>query len=166
MAGRKTVDVTITEENRDIGKTFKITEMAALDADDWGLRVLFALAQSGVNIPPEVLAGGMASLAAMQTMGLQALLYVPAEISRPLLKELIRCVKIVEPAITRDLTPTDIEETSTFNLLRGKALSLHLGFSPGVEPSSSTSAPQRSSLSPTPTSPAPSAPSSRPARRL
>lgn len=162
---RKTTDVTVTDANRDHGKTFRITEMAAIAADDWGMRVLFALAKAGANIPPEVMSGAMASLAQFQGLGMQALLYLPTEVAKPLLGELMQCVKIKEPALIRDLTPDDIEESSTFRLLRGEALKLHLGFSPGVEQSSSTSPPPTSSSSPIPTSAAPSAPASRPARR-
>lgn len=122
---RKSTQITITAEGRDKDKTFVITEMAALQAEDWATRALFSLAKSGANIPVELMKGGMAS---MGTLGVQALLYMSYEEAKPLLDDLMRCVKIKEPAIVRNLTPDDIEEINTFFTLRGEALKLHLAF--------------------------------------
>lgn len=160
----KTIDITISEENRDKGKSFRITEMPALQLDDWSMRALFMLARAGASIPEEMLSGGAASLATMQGLGLQAILFIPYEQAKPLLAELLACVRIKEPAIVRDLSPNDIEEASTLRLLRGEALKLHIGFFPDGARLSSTSGAQTSSSSNTPTSAAPSAPSSHPGK--
>jgi hypothetical protein len=127
---RKTIDVSIAADGRDKGKTFCITEMPALQAEAWATRALFMLSKAGATIPDSVLSGGMASMAAMAGVGIQALLYVPYEDAKPLLDELMRCVRIKEIAVTRDLTPDDIEEIGTFFTLRGEALKLHVGFFP------------------------------------
>lgn len=135
---RKTTEVTIAAEGRDKGKIFQITEMPALQAEDWATRALFSLAKSGANIPPEILSGGMQSIASLAGLGIQALLFVPYADMKPLLDELLRCVKFKEPAITRDLMPDDIEEIATFFTLRGEALKLHINFSLDAAGSKST----------------------------
>lgn len=125
---RKEIDVTVTADGRDKGKTFVIKEMDAVSADEWATRALFTLAKSGANIPPELMSGGMASFAAMSGLGIQALLFVPYDEAKPLLASLIKCASIKEASATRALTPDDIEEIATFALLRGEALKLHVGF--------------------------------------
>ena len=44
---RKEVEITI-EEGRDKGKTFKITEMSATQADRWTLKVLCLFGKGGI----------------------------------------------------------------------------------------------------------------------
>lgn len=134
---RKEIDVTITdggsvEVNRDFGKTFHLTEMPAMVAEKWATKALFALAQSGVDINPGLLNAGMNGLA---VIGIQALLNVKFEAAEPLLDQMMACVKIKEPSITRALTPDDIEEVKTFFTLRGEVLKLHLGFFTAGDPS-------------------------------
>lgn len=158
---RKTTDVTIEAEGRDKGKMFRVTEMPALQAETWAMRALFMLAKSGANIPQELTAGGMSTIA---TLGLQALLYVDYNDAKPLLDELLTCIKIKEPNIVRDLAPDDVEEVQTFFTLRGEALKLHLGFFQSAEPSKSSSEDRTSSSSTTQTSHERSARSSHPAK--
>lgn len=152
---RKERDVTITEENRDKGKTFHLTEMAAIPATKWATKVLFAIAQSGVDLSPEILSGGMASMA---FLGIQALLRVHYEVAEPLLDELMTCVQVKEPAVTRPLTSNDIEEVSTVFKLYGEVLQLHTGFSLAGALSKSTAPAPTSNSSTTQTSMSPSAP--------
>ena len=61
---RKVEYVTIDQEGRDKGKTFKITEMPALKAEKWATRAFLALAASGLDLPTDVNAG-MAGIAAL-----------------------------------------------------------------------------------------------------
>lgn len=152
--GRKTADITIAEDNRDVGKTFHLTEMAAIPATKWATKVLFAIAQSGVDLSPEILAGGMASMA---FLGIQALLHVNYEVAEPLLAELLTCVQVKEPAVIRPLTPNDIEEVSTVFKLYGEVLQMHTGFSLAGALSKSSAPAPTSTSSTTPMSIQPSA---------
>jgi hypothetical protein len=123
---RKEIDVTIADEGRDKGKVFHIIEMPALRAEKWATKALFALAQAGVDLPADLLTGGMSGIA---ILGIQALLNVKYQVAEPLIDEMMTCVQIKEAHITRPLTQDDIEETRTFFTLRGEVLKLHVGFS-------------------------------------
>ena len=123
---RKTLDITIDAEGRDKGKTFHLTEMPAWQAEKWATKALFLLARSGVDVPPDILSGGMQTIA---VMGLQALLSVKFEDAEPLLDEMLACIQIQEQAIMRPLTKDDIEEIATYGTLRWEVLKLHVGFS-------------------------------------
>ena len=48
---------------------------------------------------------------------------------RPLLAQMMDCVRIKEEMATRELTPDDIEEVGTRLFLRGEVFKLHTGFS-------------------------------------
>jgi len=123
---RKTKLVTIEASNRDQGKTYLLTEMAASQAEKWAARAFLALAKSGIEIPDEAANAGMAGIA---TAGLQALGGIQWELAEPLLDEMFKCVKIKMPLATRELIEDDIEEVSTRLFLRKELLELHLGFS-------------------------------------
>lgn len=133
---RKEIDVTITdgtpETNRDFGKTFHLTEMPAWQVEKWSTKILFHLAQSGVEVPPGFLSGG---LAAITVLGIQVIRFVKYSDAEPLLDEMMSCIQIKEAAVTRKLTPSDIEEAWTFSKLRGEVLELHNGFFPEGSPS-------------------------------
>jgi hypothetical protein len=122
---RKTREVQITSEGRDKGKTFVVTEMSAQRAESWAMRAMGAMARSGVQIPDDVVAGGIVSFAAA---GLKAFMAAPWDDVKPMLDELMECVQIKE-AITRSLTPDDVEEIGTFVKLRDEVIELHVGFS-------------------------------------
>ena len=130
---RREVDVTISAEGRDKGKTFHLREMAAEPAEEWATRLLLALTRSGINIPPEMLRGGMASLAALQTFALNTLVNGVGALDydeiKPLLQQVMDCVQIKEKAAIRNLTPDDIEEVATRLFLRGEVFKLHTNFS-------------------------------------
>lgn len=131
---RREIDVTIETEGRDKGKVFHLTEMAAAPAEEWGMRIFLSLIRAGIDLPAEVMSGGMAAVAAVMPgiianvfiNGIGALNY---DEIKPLLDQMMDCVKIKEPAAIRNLTPDDIEEVSTRLFLRSEVFKLHTGFS-------------------------------------
>lgn len=135
---RKTQTVVIEsaepdDKNRDKGKTFLITEMAASKAERWATRALLALGQSGVDIPEDIGAAGLAGVAAI---GIKAISGLPWELAEPLLDEMFQCVQFVpdasKPMVVRPLVEDDIEEVSTRLRLREEVISLHINFSIGA----------------------------------
>lgn len=128
---RKEKDFDATEE-RDKGKKFKITEMPAEQAFDWGIRAILAMAKSGVDIPSDIASQGMAGVAAVMVRTVGGLEFMTV---RDLRKELMGCVKIyVQPGTNnlhvRPITgQDDIEEPQTIYQLCIATLELHLGFS-------------------------------------
>jgi hypothetical protein len=123
---RKTKTVTITEEGRDKGKNYHLTEMPVWDAEKWAARAILALAKSGVEIPDGV--EGMAGLAAL---GLGAIMQIRWEDAEPLLDDMLKCIKfmpsagVIRPLI---LEQDDIEEIDTLLTLRKEILGLHFDF--------------------------------------
>lgn len=132
---RKTKTVRIQAEagNRDAGKTFLITEMSAGQAETWAIRALSAVAQSGLDIPPDVMRMGMGALVAVGFKGLITMSFVEAA---PLLDEMMGCVQIVpdpkNPHVVRPVDDEDIEEVTTRLVLRSEVWELHTGFSPAA----------------------------------
>lgn len=126
---RKTLTYTVTDEGRDQGKTFLITEMSAADAEDWALRAFFALMNSGIDIPDEVADMGFAGIA---SIGLKALGKVEYSKAKPLFEDMMDCVRIVpdpgKPNVVRALIDTDIEEVATRLKLRSEVFKLHTDF--------------------------------------
>ena len=125
--------VTITTEGRDLGKTFKITEMSPFQAEKWAMRAFLALAKSGLEVPEETSQAGLAGIA---SMGLQAFAGLPWDQAEPLLDEMMVCVQVAPNLVdpTKGLRPImpfadDIEEVKTLLTLRKEVLELHLGFS-------------------------------------
>lgn len=146
---RKQLTITITTEGRDQGKTFFITEMSAAAAEDWAFRTFLALAKSGVEIPDDVAQAGLAGLA---SLSLKALAGVKHEDAKPLLDEMLACVKILpdpaHPNVMRALIGDDVEEVRTRLELRDAVMKLHTGFSLTAAASPSTAATvQKSPLS-------------------
>jgi hypothetical protein len=130
---RKSITLTISEEGRDKGKVFQITEMPASKAEKWALRALLALAKSGVEIPEDVMDSGVAALL---EIGIKALLRVNFVDAEPLLDELFDCVKFVPSQdITRILVEDDTEEIATRIKLRKEVIVLHMSFFTNVAPS-------------------------------
>lgn len=128
---RKTKVVKIEADGRDRGKQFLITELPAMQAEAWATRAFLALANSGVDIGEVSENAGMAGLA---YLGLRALTRVRYEDAKPLLDEMMTCVKIIpdpsNPAFVRDLVgQDDIEEVATVMLLRAEVFELHTDFS-------------------------------------
>jgi hypothetical protein len=161
---RKTKEVTITTEGRDRGKTFIITEMPASRAEKWAARALLAITRSGVPMPEELRGAGMAAIA---IVGIRAILSLSFEDAEPLLDEMMTCVQIKMPAITRPIIEDgtegeDIEEPETRLLLRSETLELHTGFSVAALASRLAAATQEEIFEATQMSPNPSEPSSPP----
>jgi hypothetical protein len=132
---RKQLDIVISAEGRDKGKMFQITEMPASKAEKWAIRTMLALGKSGVDIPDDLAAQGMAGIASLGIRALTSLNYDDAE---PLLAEMFDCVKCVpdptRPEVTRALVEDDIEEVATRLSLRKDILSLHIDFFTVVAP--------------------------------
>jgi hypothetical protein len=136
---RKTTRLTISEEGRDKGKSFVLTELPADQAERWFIRAMQAAVQSGADITPEVIAGGAASFA---MLGMQILSGVPWANLEPLLDEMWQCVQYQHTAniplqsISEGLN-SQIEEVATRLALRVAVLELHAGFFiPGASPTS------------------------------
>jgi hypothetical protein len=110
-------------KGRDEGKRFKITEMDAEGAEWWAFRALQAIAGTDANI------NFQAPLAELAGQGLKALAKAPADQIKPLLDEMMACVKVVMPAGgERELNKGDIEEVATRVELRKAVFELHIGF--------------------------------------
>jgi len=126
---RKTKDVTIAlaEANRDNGKTFRITEMPAVQAEKWAARALLAMSRSGVEIPEEALSAGAATLLAA---GLRSFTSMAFDDAEQLLDEMFACIEFVSSSgVVRALIEDDIDEVSTRLFLRGEVIEIHTGFS-------------------------------------
>lgn len=126
---RKVEVITITDEGRDKGKKFILTEMDSDKGERWAERALLALTNTGAAIPEETLSAGMAGLAAI---GIQALGMVKYEAVRPLLDDLWPCVKYQHAPGVLPRDPNqfhDIEEVSTRWTIYKALMKIHLGFS-------------------------------------
>lgn len=122
---RKTKVFTVNDEkSRDHGKSFLITEMSAENAEWWAFQVLQALLGSDGDIDFN------APLAQMARQGLGALGKLPPDKARPLLEQMMDCVRVKLPNSndSRDMLAGDIEEVKTRVLLRKEVLELHIDF--------------------------------------
>jgi hypothetical protein len=128
---RKTLTLTISQEGRDKDKRFLLTEMSAMRAEKWATRLLIALMNSGLELSDDEAGAGMAGLASVVDRG--GFRFAGSGISyhelEPLLDEMLGCIQIAEPKITRDLTEHDVEEVATLLFLRSEVIKLHTGFS-------------------------------------
>src|SRR6266852_1817408 len=130
---RKEVDFVATYgRDAESHSKFKITEMSAIDAFDWGTKALLAMAKSGVEIPSDIISQGMAGVAVVIVRTVGGLEFISV---KDLRQQLLDCVQIyVNPdgnAIqTRKLVgQNDIQEPYTIYQLLIAVLELHLGFS-------------------------------------
>ena len=157
---RKTLTYTVEVEGRDKGKTFLITEMSAVKAEDWAIRAMLALGAFNIEIPEGSLQLGMAALA---EIGLKKLFAVDAVVIRPLLAELMECVEFVPNAqkpqvkISYPAFESQIEEVTTLLKLKWEVLNLHMDFSLAAGLSESLGAAAKGRRPSTPTSPKSSA---------
>lgn len=120
------------EENRDAGKTYRLTEMPALQAEKWAMRAFLAIAKNGGEVPPEVLKAGFAGLVPYLTSLVGAVRW---EDANPLLDEMLGCVEyqaIIDSRgtkVTRAMNwDEDVEEVSTLLTIRKEVMQLHKGF--------------------------------------
>ena len=130
---RKTLRMTMDQDNRDSGKTFVMTEMSAERAERWALRALLALSNAGMDIPEQA---SNASMAGIASVGVGMLARLDFDVAEPLLADMMSCVRSDRGnGIVRDLIEGDcgdIEEVITRFQLRKAVLELHLGFSIAV----------------------------------
>lgn len=126
---RKIANYTVTDDGRDEGKLFLITEMSAARAESWAMRVLLALMAGNVEIPEGFEELGMAGLA---ELGMRALSGLKWDTAEPLLAEMFDCVAYIpdprKTHISRPLIDDDIEEVSTRLKLRMEVFKLHTDF--------------------------------------
>ena len=137
---RKQIEITITDENRDKGKSYRITEMPATRAQEFADRVFFAAMNCGVKLPGEI---GQIGMAELWAAGLSMADKIPYDWARPLLDMLLECVDIpTDVGVYRKRVDSDIEEITTVFRLRTEALKLHFGFFAAGGGSTSGQAPQ------------------------
>jgi hypothetical protein len=126
---RKVIEVTISEEGRDRGKVFVLTEMPAAQAEKWAARAFLALARSEVDIPDEIMEAGLAGVAVLGFKMLGRMQFADAE---QLLDEMFTCVAYrpdpKNPTYVRAPMGDDIEEVRTRVRLRTEVFTLHTGF--------------------------------------
>jgi len=122
---RRTQLVTIENaESRDHGKTYLITEMAAEQSEWWAFRALQGVLGGDAEI------NFNAPLAQLAAQSFKALASIPWNMAKPLLEEMMSCVKVGLPGGgSREILPEDIEEVSTRLKLRQAVWELHTGFS-------------------------------------
>lgn len=126
---RKVRNYTVTDEGRDKGKVFVLTEMPALRAEAWAARALLALIAGNVQMPAGIEKAGFAGLA---QLGIRSLSGLKWEAAEPLLSEMLTCVQIMPtptlPSVVRPLIDDDIEEITTLIKLRKEIWDLHTDF--------------------------------------
>lgn len=126
---RKSTNYTVTDDNRDKGKVFVITELPAARAESWAFRAILALMEGGVELPPGFERMGMAGIA---ELGIRALSHLRWEVAEPLLAEMWECVQIMpdpaKPHVVRPLIEQDIEEVMTRIKIRAEVWKLHTDF--------------------------------------
>ena len=136
---RKTTSLTITDEGRDKGKTFVLTEMPVFQAEKWACRVLLALMSGNVELPDNFDRLGMAGLA---EIGIKAMSGLKWEAAEPLLDEMLSCIQVMpeksNPSLIRPIViSVDIEELSTIIKIRAEIWKLHTDFLKAVTLSNS-----------------------------
>lgn len=132
--GLKTKTFTI-EKGRDKGKKFLITEMPAIQADEWAHRLLEQASLSGVDLKNvDVLNLDTKSMAGMIEIGaaiFTVLGRIPYEISRELKFDILdRCVQIVPTggeARACDWSQ-EIKDFENFTILAAQAIGIHINF--------------------------------------
>ena len=133
--------LTITDDGRDKGKVFVITEMPVSRAEKWAFRAVFAMGKSNADFDLDP-RGGMAQLV---VLGIKSFLSMDFEDAEPLMDEMFSCVMIqpdqTRPDVTRPLVESDIWEISTRLKLRMEVIGLHVNFSIADFLSKLTSAP-------------------------
>ncbi len=154
---RKTI-VVATQDGRDAGKAFLITEMSARQAEKWAAKAFLALAKSGADVPDDLAGAGIVGLVTVSLKMFGGMSFADAE---PLMDEMATCWRMVpdpnRPDITRPLMPdgSDIEEVRTYLRLRRETLELHTGFKwADVRSKSAQASAAAGTTTNTPTSPA------------
>lgn len=120
---RKEIEIKI-EEGRDAGKTFKITEMPAVQADRWITKALCLLGKSKFDISS---LGSMSMPEILKSMsGLNF------DDTEPLLNQLLECATFEKDGVAvpmkGSMIDSVIEDWSTLFRLKVESLKLILGF--------------------------------------
>lgn len=126
---RKIKDFVVSDEGRDKGKCFVITEMPVAKSEKWAIKALLALGRSGVEVPDDIFQAGMAGLI---IVGISKLLHLNFSDAEPLLDEMLECVqRRPDPSHPDLLLPlgNEVEEVKTLVQLRAEVLALHTNFS-------------------------------------
>jgi len=126
---RKSVNFKISDDGRDKGKVFVITEMSARKGEEWAIKAILALMSGGVELPDGFEKFGMAGMA---QIGIRALSNLRWDDAEPLLSEMWDCVTIMpdpkNPQIIRNVIDEDIEEVITRINIRKEVFNLHVDF--------------------------------------
>ena len=138
---RQVLTYTVPEgKSRDAGKTFVITEMSAFEIESWAMRALLVIMANNVVLPPDLSArvqSGEAGLADIATLGLKSLSGLRYADAKPLLDDMMTCVKIApdkrNPSILREIVDEDIEEIMTIVELRKLIWGMHTNFLPAAD---------------------------------
>lgn len=132
--GLKTKTVTI-DKGRDAGKKFKITEMPAIQADEWAHRLVYEAAKSGLDLKNvDVLNLDTKSMKGMIEIGAMVfsiLGRIEHTVSREMKFELLdKCVRIIPTGgEARECDwSQEINEATTFTVLAGHVIGLHVDF--------------------------------------
>lgn len=141
--GRKSIEIAIVAANRDQGKVFVITEMPCAQAEEWAIRAIAVVAQTGFELPD---GAGDAGYIMMAAVGFQSFLKGDWKLVKPLLDEMKGCIQFKAPVAVRPLIEEDIEEISTWAKLRDEVFSLHAGFSMAAALSTLAAAPRSEEL--------------------
>lgn len=160
---RKTETYTVQKgdrPNRDVGKTFLLTEMPARKAEKFAVRVMQALGSSGVEINKEFAGLGMIGVF---LMAYQTLMKADFILLEPLMDEmLVECVQVLVDGNARKLMSPDyddFDEVETIFAVRKKVIELHAGFTfADVLSKLKASAPPRSRKKPSRSSGMPTSP--------
>jgi hypothetical protein len=128
---RNHATVKISKDDRDNGKVFYLTEMPAMQIEQWATKVLLGAIKGGAVIPEGIENQGLAGLV---YVGLNAVAKLDYDMAAPLLREMLECAEIVpdpvaRPDYRRSDIASDIEEVSTIITLREAIFELHTGFS-------------------------------------
>lgn len=137
---RKVETLIITDEGRDKGKTFILTEMPAIQGERWAMQALSLLSNASVSLPRGAEDSGMAGLAAAPLGALPAL----KALQDPSLDAWWDCVQYQHAPnqMPQKIFPgpaCQIEEILTVRFLRNKVLEMHISFFPAGGPSTSGS---------------------------
>ena len=116
---------------RDRGKQYLITEMPAVRAEKWAMRMMLLLRNSRTALPLNIESFGMVGVA---IIGLNA--WIQGEIDpvrlEPLMDEMLTCVQMVRdpkfPDIASQVIEGDIEVLAVLLWLRSEVVALHTNF--------------------------------------
>jgi len=126
---RKVIEYVVSDDNRDKGKTFVVTEMPASKGEMWAIRVMLAI--SGLDIGNDsgdkIINSGMSGLSGVDVRTLGR---IDIDILTPILEEMFQHIEIQIPdgSMCRRLIENDIEEITTRLQLRKVFWELHLDF--------------------------------------